>query len=67
MRLSTKLILLTFFLAMSVFFERFFFIVIVYKTKYFGYLLILFVIMLNTLFHFINSRMKQSRHKRRLY
>lgn len=45
-----KLKIVTALLVLAVFFERYCFIVSVYKTKYFGYLLILFVMFLNALF-----------------
>lgn len=44
-----KMKVVTAILVVAVFMERYCFIVSVYKTKYFGYLLILFVIFLNTI------------------
>jgi hypothetical protein len=45
-----KLKIVTALLVASMFMERYTFIVSVYKTKYFGYLLILCVILMNVLF-----------------
>lgn len=67
MSVQQKITIMTVFLILSVFFERFFFIIIVYKTKFFGYLLILFVIALNTVFHFVNQRLRRKKHKFRLH
>lgn len=54
-------------LALSLFLERFCFIVIVYKTKEHGYVLILWVALLNSLFSLLNSMIKKKKHKRKLY
>jgi phosphate starvation-inducible membrane PsiE len=45
-------------LALAIFFERYCFIVTVYKTKYYGYVLILIVIAMNCVFNFIITRIK---------
>ena len=57
----------TFFLAFALFMERFCFIVTVYKTKYYGYVLILIVIFLNCIFNFIISRLRVEKTKKRLH
>ena len=58
---------MTFFLAFALFMERFCFIVTVYKTKYYGYVLILIVIFLNCIFNFIISRLRVEKTKKRLH
>jgi hypothetical protein len=45
-----KLKIVTAILGIAVFMERYTFIISVYKTKYFGYMLILLVILLNVIF-----------------
>ena len=56
-----KLKIVTALLVLAVFFERYTFIVSVYKTKYFGYLLILFVILFNALFQVIQSNIRKDK------
>ena len=53
-----KLKIVTALLALSMFMERYTFIVSVYKTKYFGYLLILFVIFLNVILQAFQSMIR---------
>lgn len=60
-------ILVTGFLIMSLLMERFCFLVTVYKTKYYGYVLILIVIMLNCIFNFALTRMRRKKQKKRLH
>ena len=64
---TTMIKVITFFLVLALFMERFCFIVTVYKTKFYGYVLILIVIFLNCLFNFMLSRMKKEKQKRRLH
>ena len=59
--------LVTGFLVMSLFMERFCFIVTVYKTRYYGYVLILIVILLNCIFNFALTRMRKKKQKKRLH
>lgn len=54
-------------LILSLFFERFFFISTVYKTKYFGYVLILVVIALNCLFNMILYRMREQKQTKKMH
>lgn len=54
-------------LVISLFFERFCFIVTVYKTKAHGYVLILIVSFLNSMFALFTSMIKKKKHKRKLY
>ena len=61
------MMIVTIMLIIALFAERYCFIVTVYKTKYFGYVLILFVILLNAIFNFINVNVRKKKHKRRLH
>jgi hypothetical protein len=54
-------------LAVSIFFERFCFVVVVYKTREHGYVLILCVTFLNSMFALFTSFIKKNKHKRKLY
>jgi len=58
---------MTGFLILSLLMERFCFIVTVYKTKYYGYVLILIVIFLNCIFNFALTRLRVKKHKKRLH
>jgi hypothetical protein len=62
-----KMKIVTVILALAVFMERYCFIVSVYKTKYFGYMLILFVIFFNMLLQAIQSIIRKDKHKRMLH
>lgn len=62
-----KLKVVTALLVGAVFMERYSFIVSVYKTKYYGYLLILFVIFLNVILQAIQSNIRKDKHKRMLH
>lgn len=55
MKWSTKIIIVTVLLVLALFAERYCFLVSVYKTKYFGYVLILIVIFLNSIFNLFNA------------
>ena len=55
------------FLILSLFFERFCFIMTVYKTKYSGYVLILLVIGLNCIFNMIILRLRNQKQTKRLH
>lgn len=59
--------LVTCFLVLSIFMERFCFIVTVYKTKYYGYVLILIVIMLNCIFNFALTHLRKEKQTKRLH
>jgi len=64
---KTMVILMTGFLILSLLMERFCFIVTVYKTRYYGYVLILIVIALNCIFNFALTRLRKKKHKKRLH
>lgn len=53
-------------LAPALFFERFFFIVAVYKARNYGYVLLLTVLFLNTLFLFLMQRLRRNKEKKSL-
>ena len=57
MRRTTLTMLVTCFLVLALIAERFCFIVTVYKTRYYGYVLILIVILFNSIFNFVLSRL----------
>ena len=63
----TKMIICAVLLFLSAICERYFFFVSVYKTKYYGYVLILTVFFFNAVFSYINQRLRKERHKRRLH
>ena len=50
----------------ALFFERFFFIVALYKTRNFGYMLLMTVLLLNTLFLFLMQRLRRNKEKKSL-
>ena len=54
-------------LILSLFFERFFFISTVYKTKFFGYVLILMVVGLNCLFNMVIFKMMEDKQTKKLH
>ncbi len=54
-------LLVTGFLVMSLLMERFCFIVTVYKTRFYGYVLILIVIALNCAFNFALTRIRKKK------
>ena len=54
-------------LVIAMFLERYFFIVTVYKTKYFGYCLIMTVIFLNMIIQAIQAALRKDKHKRSLH
>ena len=58
---------MTFLLVASLIMERYCFIVTVYKTKYYGYVLILIAIFMNCMFNFLLSRLKKKKQKKRLH
>lgn len=62
-----KIKVVTALLVVAVFMERYCFFVSVYKTKYFGYLLILFVIFLNVILQALQSMIRKDKHKRMLH
>mmetsp|Transcript_21402 Transcript_21402/g.26340 ORF Transcript_21402/g.26340 Transcript_21402/m.26340 type:complete len:273 (-) Transcript_21402:549-1367(-) len=67
MRKSTLTAVVTTFLVIALLMERFCFIVTVYKTRYYGYVLILIVIFLNCIFNFALSRLRKKPQKKRLH
>ena len=60
-------LVVTGFLIMSLLMERFCFIVTVYKTRFYGYVLILIVIALNCIFNFVLTRLRKKKQKKRLH
>jgi len=64
---STLVQITTLALVLSLFMERYCFIVTVYKTKYFGYVMILIVIFFNCLFNFMLTRIRKKKHAKRLH
>ena len=67
MRKATLTLMVTGFLIMSLIMERFCFIVTVYKTRYYGYVLILIVILLNCIFNFALTKIRKKKQKKRLH
>jgi MFS superfamily sulfate permease-like transporter len=67
LRKDTMVILMSVFLGLALFMERFCFVITVYKTKYYGYVLILIVIALNCIFNFVLSRLRREKTKKRLH
>lgn len=67
MKRSTKVAIVTVLLILALFAERYCFMVSVYKTKFFGYVLILIVIFLNSVFNLLNVQLRKKRHKSRLH
>ena len=59
--------IMTSLLMVSLIMERYCFIVTVYKTKYYGYVLILIAIFLNCVFNFLLSRLRKKKQKKRLH
>ena len=64
---TTMIMVMTGILILSLFMERYCFIVTVYKTKYYGYVLILIAIFMNCMFNFLLSRLKKKKQKKRLH
>ena len=67
MQKVTYIKVITVFLLLSLFLERYCFITTVYKTKYYGYVLILLVIGLNCVFNLILSRLRKKKQTKRLH
>ena len=67
MRKHTLSILVSGLLVIALLMERFCFIVTVYKTRYYGYVLILIVISLNCIFNCALTKMRKKKHKKRLH
>ena len=59
--------IMTSLLMVSLIMERYCFIITVYKTKYYGYVLILIAIFLNCVFNFLLSRLRKKKQKKRLH
>ena len=64
---STQIKICLGFLLLSLFFERYFFITTVYKTKYYGYVLILLVIGLNCLLNAVILKLRKKKQKQHLH
>lgn len=58
---SRKMLFVTILLVLALFFERYCFLVSVYKTKFFGYVLIIIVIFLNAIFNLLNLLLRRKR------
>jgi len=54
-------------LVFAMFLERFSFAVVVYKTKNYGMVLILLVIIFNSIFLYFIQKLKKNKHKKRLH
>ena len=68
LRKNTLAIIVTGFLALALLMERMCFIVTVYKTRYYGYVLILIVILFNCIFNYALKRLtKKKKQRRRLH
>ena len=67
LRKSTLTLVVTGFLVLSLLIERFCFITTVYKTRYYGYVLIMIVILMNCIFNFALTRMRKKKQKKRLH
>eukprot|EP00347_Sterkiella_histriomuscorum_P015447 403356997 len=64
---SNKIKLITAILVLALILERYSFLVTVYKTKYFGYFLIMIVIALNTVFSGILALLRKKKRDKRLH
>ena len=64
---TTMVRVMTLLLVVSLFMERYCFIVTVYKTKYYGYVLILIVIFLNCLFNFVLSMVRRKKKQKKRF
>lgn len=64
---SSYVYILLFCLIIALFFERYCFVIAVYKTKNYGYVLILIVIFFNSIFLFLISKLRTKKHKKRLH
>lgn len=67
MPLSKYINILMVILLVSMFMERFFFAVIVYKTKNYGYALLLLVLFFNSIFLYIMIKLRQKKVKKQLF
>ena len=67
MRKQTLSILVSGLLVIALLMERFCFIVSVYKTKYYGYILILIVISLNCIFNCALTKIRKKKQRKRLH
>ena len=67
MPLTSYINILIFFLVLALFVERFCFAVVVYKTKNYGMILIIMVILFNSVFLFFIQRLRFKKHKKRLH
>ena len=54
-------------LVIALFLERFFFAVVVYKTKNYGYALILLIVSFNSMFLFLMIQLRRKKAKKRLF
>ena len=67
MRKSKLTLLVSCILLLSLIMERFCFIVTVYKTRYYSYVLILIVVLFNCIFNFSLTKVRKKKHRRRLH
>mmetsp|Transcript_44947 Transcript_44947/g.43525 ORF Transcript_44947/g.43525 Transcript_44947/m.43525 type:complete len:135 (+) Transcript_44947:104-508(+) len=61
---ETKLKITAAGLLISIFMERYCFITTVYKTKFYGYVLIFIVILLNAIFNYVNMKVREEKTQR---
>lgn len=66
MPLTNYIKILLFFLVVALFFERYCFAVAVYKTQNYGFMLILLVIGINTIFLNVIKRVRKKKHIKKL-
>ena len=64
--LNQYILILLILLLIALFMERYTFIVVVYKTSNYGYLLISLVVALNCMFLYIIKRLRKKKHIKRL-
>lgn len=67
MPIKSYINILLFVLLIAMFFERYFFVKVVYKTRNYGFSLIILIIFLNTIFLFVIQRLRIKKHKKRLH
>ena len=67
MPISSYINILLIILVIAMFVERFCFAVVVYKTKNYGMVLILIIIMCNTAFLYVIKRLKKNKNEKRLH
>ena len=65
--MSKYINILLVFLAIALFFERYCFLMAVYKTKNYGFVLILLVIFFNSIFLWVISKLRTKKHQKRVH